>query len=140
MGADCTDNICMADASQRKGSRVNENVEQWWVRKDAVTSDKGAVASQHWLAARAGAAMLAEGGNAVDAAVACAMALNVVEPWMCGLGGSGFMVVWLAKEKRAHVLNFQGVLPQAIDNADYPLDANEPPSLMLYPGVKYKAN
>ncbi|MEQ9608243.1 MAG: gamma-glutamyltransferase [Kiloniellaceae bacterium] len=119
---------------------MNENVEQWRVRKDAVTSDKGAVASQHWLAARAGAAMLAEGGNAVDAAVACAMALNVVEPWMCGLGGSGFMVVWLAKEKRAHVLNFQGVLPQAIDNADYPLDANEPPSLMLYPGVKDKAN
>jgi gamma-glutamyltranspeptidase/glutathione hydrolase len=84
--------------------------------------------------------MLAEGGNAVDAAVACALALNVVEPWMCGLGGSGFMVVWLAKEKRARVLNFQGVLPQAIDIADYPLDPGEPPSLMLYPGVKGRAN
>jgi len=119
---------------------VNDNVEQWRVRKSAVSSERGAVAAQHWMAARAGAAMLAEGGNAVDAAVACALALNVVEPWMCGLGGSGFMVVWLAKEKRARVLNFQGVLPQAIDIADYPLDPGEPPSLMLYPGVKGRAN
>src|SRR3546814_4597104 len=84
--------------------------------------------------------MLAEGGNAVDAAVACAMALNAVEPWMCGLGGSGFMVIWLAREKRARVVNFQGRLPQAIDSADYPLDSAEPPSLMLYPGVKGRAN
>ena len=119
---------------------MNDNVEQWEIGKSAVSSKMGAVASQHWLAARAGAAMLAEGGNAVDAAVACAMALNVVEPWMCGLGGSGFMVVWLAKEKRARVLNFQGVLPQAIDSADYPLDPGAPPSLMLYPGVKERAN
>ncbi|HEY9538683.1 MAG TPA: gamma-glutamyltransferase [Kiloniellaceae bacterium] len=119
---------------------MNDNVEQWRVRKSAVTSEQGAVAAQHWLAARAGAAMLAEGGNAVDAAVACAMALNAVEPWMCGLGGSGFMVIWLAREKRARVVNFQGRLPQAIDSADYPLDSAEPPSLMLYPGVKGRAN
>ncbi len=119
---------------------MNENVEQWQVRKTAVTSGEGAVASQHWLAARAGAALLAEGGNAVDAAVACAMALNVVEPWMCGLGGSGFMVIWQAREQRARVVNFQGVLPQAIDSADYPLDPAEPLSLMLYPGVKDRAN
>ncbi|MGF1594907.1 MAG: gamma-glutamyltransferase family protein [Kiloniellaceae bacterium] len=119
---------------------MNEDVEQWRVRKAAVSSEAGAVAAQHWLAARAGAAMLAEGGNAVDAAVACAMALNVVEPWMCGLGGSGFMVVWLAREKRARVLNFQGQLPRGIAIADYPLDPAEPPSLMLYPGVKSRAN
>lgn len=119
---------------------MNENVEQWQVRKSAVTSPQGAVASQHWLAARAGAAMLAEGGNAVDAAVACAMALNVVEPWMCGLGGGGYMLVWLAKERKARVINFQGSLAQAIDPADYPLDPAEPASLMGYPGVRDQAN
>ncbi|MEQ8357028.1 MAG: gamma-glutamyltransferase [Kiloniellaceae bacterium] len=119
---------------------MNENVEQWRVGKQAVTSKHGAVASQHWLAAKAGAAMLAEGGNAVDAAVACAMALNVVEPWMCGLGGSGFLLVWLASEKRARVVNFQGMLPRAIDSADYPLDPAEPVSLMGYPGVRDQAN
>lgn len=119
---------------------MNANVEQWQVRKAAVTSRGGAVAAQHWLAARAGAAMLAEGGNAVDAAVATAMALNVVEPWMCGLGGSGFLLLWLAGEKRATVVDFQGQLPAAIDCADYPLDPAEPVSLMLYPGVKNRAN
>ncbi len=119
---------------------MNENVEQWRVRKAAVTSRQGTVAAQHWLAARAGAALLAEGGNAVDAAVATAMALNVVEPWMCGLGGSGFMLIWLAKEKRATVVDFQGQLPAAIDSADYPLDPAEPVSLMLYPGVRERAN
>ena len=119
---------------------MNENVEQWLVRKPAVSSAEGVVAAQHWLAARAGAAMLAKGGNAVDAAVACAMALNVVEPWMCGLGGSGFMLVWLAEEKHVRVLNFQGTLAQAIDPEDYPLDAAEPDSLMGYPGVRDQAN
>src|SRR3546814_16106873 len=94
-------------------------------------SEQGAVAAQHWLAAPAGAAMLAEGGNAVDAAVACALALNVVEPWMCGLGGSGFMVVWLAREKRAPVVNLQGALPQATDLAEYPLNPPQPESLHL---------
>ncbi|NIA67672.1 gamma-glutamyltranspeptidase [Pelagibius litoralis] len=84
--------------------------------------------------------MLDRGGNAVDAAVACAMALNVVEPWMCGLGGSGFLLVWLAKEKQARVVNFQGSLAQAIDPADYPLDPEEADSLMGYPGVRDQAN
>ncbi len=119
---------------------MNENVEQWQVRKAAVSSKGGAVAAQHWQAARAGAAMLAKGGNAVDAAVACAMALNVVEPWMCGLGGSGFLLFWSAQEQRARVYNFQGLLPQRIDQNDYPLDPSEPDSLMGYPGVKNQAN
>lgn len=119
---------------------MNENVEQWQVRKAAVSSADGTVAAQHWQAAQAGAAMLAKGGNAVDAAVACAMALNVVEPWMCGLGGSGFLLFWSAREKKARVYNFQGVLPQGIDQNDYPLDPEEPDSLMGYPGVKDQAN
>src|SRR3546814_17015492 len=68
------------------------------------------------------------------------MALNAVEPWMCGLGGSGFMVIWLAREKRARGVNFQSRLPQAIASADYPLDSAEPPSLMLYPGGRRSAN
>ncbi len=76
---------------------MNRNVEHWEVSKKAVASEAGVVAAQHHLAARAGAGMLASGGNAVDAAVAAALALAAVEPWMCGLGGSGYMVVWLAE-------------------------------------------
>ena len=114
---------------------MNSNIEQWQVRKKAVRSERGVVASQHWLAARAGAGILAQGGNAVDAAVATAFALNAVEPWMSGLGGSGFMVLWLAESDEAHVVNFQGVLPRGIDRADYPLDPDAPDSIMGFPGV-----
>ena len=109
---------------------MNRNVEQWSVQKQAVQSQNGVVAAQHWLAAEAGAGMLAQGGNAVDAGVAAAFALAAVEPWMCGLGGSGYMVIWLAADKRSYVLDFQGMLPAAIDSADYPLDPQGEMSLM----------
>jgi gamma-glutamyltranspeptidase/glutathione hydrolase len=119
---------------------MNRSVEQWEVEKKAVDSNGGVVAAQHLLAARAGAGMLATGGNAVDAAVAAAFALATVEPWMCGLGGSGYMVVWNAKEKSGHVLDFQGMLPAAIDPADYPLDPEVPESIMGFPGVIDRRN
>ena len=80
---------------------MNRNVEQWQVRKRAVSSERGIVAAQNWMSAAAGADALSRGGNAVDAAIACAFALNAVEPWMCGMGGSGYIVIWLANERRA---------------------------------------
>jgi gamma-glutamyltranspeptidase/glutathione hydrolase len=119
---------------------MNKSVEQWDIKKKAVTSEKGVVAAQHLLAARAGAGMLASGGNAIDAAVAAAFALAAVEPWMCGLGGSGYMVVWNAEDQSGHVLDFQGMLAQAIDPADYPLDPDVPESIMGFPGVIDRRN
>lgn len=119
---------------------MNRNVEQWRVRKPAVTSDRGVVAAQNRLAARAGAATLAAGGNAVDAAVATAFALAAVEPWMCGLGGSGHIVVWLADGSQGYAIDFQGMLPAAIDIADYPLDPAVPDSIMGFPGVAGRRN
>jgi len=119
---------------------MNEDLEQWDVCKRAVAHEGGVVAAQHVLAARAGAAMLHAGGNAVDAAVACAFALGAVEPWMCGLGGSGYMVVWRAAERQADVIDFQGTLPAAIVFADYPLDPDVPESLMGFPGVRENRN
>ena len=119
---------------------MNRNVEHWQVSKKAVASEAGVVAAQHHLAARAGAGMLASGGNAIDAAVAAGLALTAVEPWMCGLGGSGYMVVWLAAEKRAEVLDFQGMLPAAITSDDYPLDPDIPATIMGFPGVVDRQN
>ena len=74
-----------------------ERIETWDGRKRAVEGQGGVVACQNWRAAEAGAAMLHRGGNAIDAAVACAFALAVCEPWMSGLGGSGYAVVWSAE-------------------------------------------
>ena len=119
---------------------MNENVEQWNISKNAVSSEKGLVASQHWIASSVGADALNKGGNAIDAAIACAFALNVVEPWMCGLGGSGYILIWLAKTKEMKVIDFQGILPKSISFEDYPIDNNLPETIMGFPGVQNQEN
>jgi gamma-glutamyltranspeptidase/glutathione hydrolase len=68
---------------------IGGTIETWQIRKPAVESRHGLVASQHFEASQVGARVLAEGGNAVDAAVAAGIAIGTVEPWMSGLGGGG---------------------------------------------------
>jgi len=74
---------------------------------------RGAVAANHPLAAQAGLLALRAGGNAVDGAVATALALAVVEPMMSGLGGDGFYTVFDAASGRATVINATGPAPRA---------------------------
>ena len=73
----------------------------------------GMVSSAHPLASLAGVQVMAEGGNAFDAVVAVASTLNVVEPYMSGVGGIGLALAHVASEGRVRALNFSGRMPRA---------------------------
>ena len=73
----------------------------------------GVAASTHWLASATAMAVLEEGGNAFDAAVAAGFALQVVEPHLNGPGGDMPALVWSAAEQRLRVVCGQGPAPAA---------------------------
>ena len=81
--------------------------------RPVVMGRNGMVCAGHPLAAQAGVSVLQQGGNAVDAAIATAAALGVVEPLMSGIGGDGFIMAYLAGEDRLRVSNGTGAAPYA---------------------------
>ena len=90
---------------------------------------RNVVATSHPLAAQAGLRMLLKGGNAVDAAIATAAAMTIVEPVSNGLGSDAFCLLWDGKE--LHGLNASGRAPQAWTpeyfRRKYGADAAAPP-------------
>ena len=82
-------------------------------RRSTVHATHGMVATSQPLAAMAGLRILMAGGNAVDAAVATAATLNVVEPMSTGVGGDLFALIWKAKRKDVVALNGSGRAPKA---------------------------
>jgi gamma-glutamyltranspeptidase/glutathione hydrolase len=118
-------------------SAVPSNVpfETWTLSKPAIRGTKGVVVSQEIEAAMVGAAMIDSGGNAVDGAIATALALTVTEPWMSGLGGGGFMVAYIAAEKRVRVVDFGMIAPTGLDPSDYPLTGSQGADLFGWPAV-----
>ena len=87
-------------------------------RRSAVGARNGAVATSQPLAAQAGLRILQNGGNAVDAAVATAAALNVVEPMSTGIGGDMFALIWTEKDKEVTAINGSGRSPASASPED----------------------
>ncbi len=109
--------------------------QNWVLTKPAARGRRGIVVSQSREAAEAGVAILEQGGNAADAAVAACFALAAVEPWNSGLGGIGFAIVLKAGETRAKVVDFGPVAPRHADPADYPLTGEMKKDLFTWPEV-----
>ncbi len=116
-------------------------IDTWTVTKPAVTGAKGGlIASQHPLASDVGAAVLRAGGNAADAAVSAGLAIGTVEPWMSGLGGGCQLLVYLAKENKAYVVDAGMLAPKQLDPADYPLVGGSGGDLFGWPSVQENRN
>src|SRR5690606_27605452 len=96
-----------------------------WFAPSTDTSARipAAVASAHPLATQAGLAILAAGGNAVDAAIAVAASLGVVDPYSAGIGGGGFWLLYDAGEDRYRFIDARETAPAAT-HRDYYLDAD----------------
>ncbi|NWF36658.1 gamma-glutamyltransferase [Mariprofundus sp. KV] len=77
----------------------------------ALSAEAGMVVAAQKSAAEAGVEMLKKGGNAFDAAAATALALGVVEPGSSGIGGGGFFLLYIAKEKRYVMLDARETSP-----------------------------
>ncbi len=86
----------------------------WAADATAEMAVRGMVAAEHPLAARAGATILEEGGNAMDAAVATAFAVCVLNPSSCGIGGGGFLLYYRAQDRQAFALDFRETAPRAL--------------------------
>ncbi len=103
--------------------------------KYAVHGKHGVVAAQNRAAAAVGADILTAGGDAVDAAIATALALGAAEPWMSGLGGGATMLVYRADDGLTHAVDGGMVAPAALEPAAYPLTGTTAGELFGWPQV-----
>jgi gamma-glutamyltranspeptidase/glutathione hydrolase len=110
--------------------------QNWQLSKPSATGKRGMVVAQVKSAAEAGVAVLDAGGNAIDAAVATALALAAIEPWNNGLGGIGFALVHRAGQKQAEVVDFGPVAPRGADPSRYRLTGRMKRDLFPWPEVE----
>ncbi|XVF34958.1 hypothetical protein REPUB_Repub18cG0102900 [Reevesia pubescens] len=108
------------------GNKINERID---VRgPDSVESEQGVVAADDGRCSEIGVLMLKKGGNAVDAAVATALCLGVVNPMSSGIGGGAFMVVRSSSTSQAQAFDSRETAPSAASQNMYENDI----------GAKYK--
>ena len=110
------------------------------VTKETPLAPRGMVAAEHPVGARVGAAVLEDGGNAVDAAVATAFAMTVVEPFMSSIAGAGTMLVYLAERGECVALDFNGAAPARAHAAMWRITGGVSDGLFAWPCVEGAAN
>ena len=100
------------------------------VKAPTATGTGGAAATVDLLATQTAIGVLRRGGNAVDAAVAAAAVLGVVEPFSCGIGGGGFMVIYRARDRKVTTIDHRetapvAMAPDSFHSAGAPLPFND---------------
>jgi gamma-glutamyltranspeptidase/glutathione hydrolase len=83
--------------------------------RSMIITTGGIVASEHPLASQAAAQILAQGGNAIDAAITANACMGVLSPMQCGMGGDLFAIVYETKTGKLYGLNASGWSPTALD-------------------------
>ena len=114
--------------------------QNWHLTKPAAFGRRGVIVAQTTSAGAAGLAVLDAGGNAVDAAVATALALAAVEPWNSGLGGIGHALVHHAGATRAEAVDFGPTAPAALDPSVFRLTGRTAGDLFGWPQVEGDRN
>lgn len=98
----------------RRGKSLSKDMEKQSYERETAVGTAGMVVSPHSVATDIGEKILREGGNAVDAAAAIQFALNVVEPMMTGIGGSGFLMVYDNKKKDVKIYDGHTRAPKGV--------------------------
>ncbi len=124
--AEATEEAAAKETTARETTTQTGGTEEPELRRGPASSStrtrpalgtNGIVSSAHPLATRAGLEVLEDGGNAYDAAVAVAVSLGVVEPYMSGVGGYGAMVVYDAQTGQTRSLSAATRVPETLDPA-----------------------
>jgi gamma-glutamyltranspeptidase / glutathione hydrolase len=110
------------------------------VTKRTPLAPRGMVVAEHPLGADVGAAILARGGNAVDAAVAAAFTMTVAEPFMSTIGGSGTMLIHLEREGSTVALDFNVRAPLAASETMFRVVGGPAGTLFSWPRVEGDVN
>ena len=100
--------------------------------RPVVMGTRGAVTAGHYLAAAAGFRIMEQGGNAIDAAAAMCVCLNLLEPQSCGTGGEVPTLVYSAKDKKPYAISGMGWAPQ-----EFSIDWCRDNGIDLIPGDGY---
>ena len=111
----------------------------WKSNKEEVVAENGVVTAMQPQSAEAGLAILKQGGNAVDAAVAMGFCNVVLEPYMATIGGMGYMLVHLAESGQTIGLDFNGRAPRRATPYRSPSGASSPSDVSSAPGAPVRA-